>query len=178
VQIKRDPHCPCCGPQPDARIAALDPELYVGGCVVKEEPRRGSSNTNERFLRDLNALHGTKKNMSTPLPDAETPPLEVDVRQAHAWLSSKTPPVVLDVREPFEVALCRLPGSLAIPLAQVPGQLDALPRDRPILVHCHHGGRSLQAVLLLRAKGFPRATNLRGGIEEWAEAFDPNMPRY
>jgi len=34
VKIKRDPHCPCCGPQPDARIAGLDPALYAGGCTV------------------------------------------------------------------------------------------------------------------------------------------------
>ncbi len=73
VQIKRDPQCPCCGPQPDARIAALDPELYVGGCAIKEEPHRRSANTNERFLRDLNALHGDKNNMATPLPDRKIP---------------------------------------------------------------------------------------------------------
>jgi rhodanese-related sulfurtransferase len=179
VKIKRDPHCPCCGPQPDPRITALDPALYVGGCDVKIDTRRRSSDTNERFLRDLNALHSGKNNHTrTPLPDAENPPLEVDVHQAHAWLNSKAAPVVLDVREPFEVALCRLPGSLTIPLAQLPEQLAALPRDRPILIHCHHGGRSLQAARMLRAKGFPRTTSLRGGIEEWAEAFDPKMPRY
>jgi adenylyltransferase/sulfurtransferase len=178
VKIKRDPHCPCCGPQPDARIAALDPALYVGGCAIPEEPRRRSSNTNERFLRDLNALHGDNNGARASLPDAENPPLEVDVRQARAWINSKAAPFVLDVREPYEVALCHLANSAAIPLGQMPEQLAALPRDRPILVYCHHGSRSLQAARHLRAKGFPRAASLRGGIHEWAETFEPKMPRY
>ncbi len=178
INLKRDPHCPCCGPEPDARILALDPALYVGSCPVVEEKSRRSSNTNERFLRDLRRLRGDGGHTRIPLPDANNPPLEIDVQQARQWLKAKNAPVVLDVREPYEVALCRLPGSLAIPLAQVPNQLDALPRDRPILIHCHHGARSLQAAKLLRARGFARATSLRGGIHEWAVAFDPEMPKY
>jgi len=179
VKIKRDPQCPCCGPMPAARIAALDPDLYVGSCPVVEDRRRKSSNTNERFLRDLRALNGPASQVTrSPLPDPANPPMEIDVRSARAWLGSKNAPVVLDVREPFEVALCKLPGSLAIPLAQVPDNLSALPRDRPILVLCHHGSRSLSATKFLRAKGLNRSTSLRGGIHEWAEMFDPKMPRY
>jgi len=45
-------------------------------------------------------------------------------------------------------------------------------------VLCHHGSRSLSATKFLRAKGLNRTTSLRGGIHEWAEAFDPKMPRY
>jgi len=178
VKIKRDPNCPCCGANPDARIAALDPALYIGESCAPEGPRRRSSNTNERFLRDLRNLRGEANHAHLPAPDADNPPLEVDVRQAREWINSARAPVVLDVREPYEVALCALPGSVAIPLAQVPHQLDALPRDRPILTLCHHGGRSLQAAQFLRAKGFPRSSSLRGGIHEWAETFDPKMPKY
>jgi len=179
VKIKRDPNCPCCGAKPDARIAALDPALYVGGCPVVVDLKRKSSNTNERFLRDLRELHGDKNNLTrTPLPNNDNPPIEVDVRQARAWLSSKNAPVLVDVREPYEVALCHLPNSLNIPLAQIPDQLEVLPRDRPILVLCHHGARSLEATRFLRAKGLARTSSVRGGIHEWAEAFDPKMPRY
>jgi adenylyltransferase/sulfurtransferase len=179
VKIKRDPQCPCCGATPDPRIASLDPQLYVGSCPIIEDRRRKSSNTNERFLRDLRALNGPGSQVTrSPLPDSANPPMEIDVHLARAWLSSKNAPVVLDVREPFEVALCKLPGSLAIPLAQVPDNMSALPRDRPILVLCHHGSRSLSATKYLRAKGLNRSTSLRGGIHEWAETFDPKMPRY
>jgi len=178
VKIKRDPDCPCCGPKPDPRIVALDPELYTGGCAVAAPMSRRSSNTNERFLRDLNALRGDKSPTKSPMPDTQNPPIEVDVRQARAWLNSKTPPVVLDVREPYEVAICQLSGCLTIPMAQIAEKIDALPRDRAILVYCHHGGRSLQATRFLRAKGLSRSSSLRGGINEWAETFDPKMPRY
>ena len=179
VKIKRDPNCPCCGAHPDPRIAALDPSLYLGGtCEVPETPARRSSNTNERFLRDLRDLRSHAQSMPIAIPDSDHPPLEVDVHQAQAWLDAATAPVVLDVREPYEVALCSLPNSLAIPLGQIAERLNALPRDRPILTLCHHGGRSLQAARFLRAKGFARSSSLRGGIHEWAETFDPKMPKY
>ncbi len=179
VKIKRDPNCPCCGAKPDPRITALDPALYLGGaCEVAETPHRRASNTNERFLRELRDLRGGANAAPIASPDSDNPPLEVDVHQAKAWFDSKAAPVVLDVREPYEVALCSLPNSLAIPLAQVPERLDALPRDRPILTLCHHGSRSLQAARFLRAKGFVRSASLRGGINDWAETFDPKMPKY
>ncbi len=180
INLKRDPACPCCGPQPDPRIAALDPALYNHeACAVAEPPPRRRSNTNERFLRDLRALRGDSSLTRPPMPpDSENPPMEIDVQQASAWLKAPNAPALLDVREPFEVALCQLPEALAIPLAEVPERLNALPRERAILIYCHHGGRSLQAAKFLRAKGFPRAVSLRGGIHEWAEAFDPKMPRY
>ncbi len=179
VKIKRDPNCPCCGPKPDPRIVALDPELYVGGCAVAESPpHRRSSNTNERFLRDLNALRGERNTTKSPMPDTQNPPLEIDVRQARAWLSSKTPPLVLDVREPYEVAICQLPECLTMPMGQIAERFSSLPNDRPVLVYCHHGGRSLQAARFLRGKGLARVSSLRGGIDEWAQTFDPKMPRY
>lgn len=178
INLKRDPHCPCCGSPKDARITALDPALYTDSCAVAEQRRRKSSNTNERFLRDMHSLRGESSQSRPVFMNLDNLPMEIDVQQSRTWLQSKNPPVVLDVREPFEVALCRLPGSLTIPLAQVPEQLAALPKDQPILVHCHHGGRSLQAVKFLRGKGFARAVNMRGGIDEWAETFEPKMPRY
>jgi rhodanese-related sulfurtransferase len=63
-------------------------------------------------------------------------------------------------------------------MGEISERLGSLPHDRAILIHCHHGGRSLQAAKFLRAKGFDRAVSLRGGIEEWAVTFDPKMPRY
>jgi adenylyltransferase/sulfurtransferase len=155
VRVKRDPQCPCCGPAPDRRIAALAPDLYQATCAPTPPAQT----------------------MST-LPDPQKPPMEIDVPTAHAWLESAAPPALVDVREPFEVEICRIPGSITIPLGELPERLAELPADRPIVVHCHHGGRSLRAVQFLRAKGFPHSTNMRGGIAGWAEQFDPAMARY
>ena len=54
-----------------------------------------------------------------------------------------------------------------IPLKTLPGELDSLPRDREILVHCKAGGRSAKAVQLLLDHGFNRVKNVSGGIDAW-----------
>jgi rhodanese-related sulfurtransferase len=85
---------------------------------------------------------------------------------------------LLDVREPWEVDICRLPESINIPLAVLPGHLDALPRDGMLVVLCHHGMRSQQATHWLRANGIENAVNLTGGIDAWARVIDPAMRTY
>jgi rhodanese-related sulfurtransferase len=85
---------------------------------------------------------------------------------------------VLDVREPWEVEICRLPDSIDIPLALLPDRLAALPRDGLLVVLCHHGMRSRQAVRWLRANGIANAINLTGGIDAWARQIDPAMRTY
>jgi rhodanese-related sulfurtransferase len=87
-------------------------------------------------------------------------------------------PALLDVREPWEIEICRLPDSVNIPLALLPGRLDALPRDNLLVVLCHHGMRSRQAAQWLRANGVANAVNLTGGIDAWARLIDPSMRTY
>jgi sulfur-carrier protein adenylyltransferase/sulfurtransferase len=86
--------------------------------------------------------------------------------------------VLLDVREPHEVELCALPGSLRIPLGALPAALDRLVGEEEIVVHCKLGARSARAVELLRSAGCAKVWNLAGGIDRWAEQIDPTMPRY
>ncbi|MGF1482947.1 MAG: rhodanese-like domain-containing protein [Opitutales bacterium] len=107
-------------------------------------------------------------------------PLEISVQQAHERLtaSSEPRPLLLDVREPDEVATVAIEGSRRIPMQQVPAELDTLPKDRPILVHCHHGGRSLKVTQFLRSKGFDQTANVKGGIDQWAVQIEPGMKRY
>lgn len=105
-------------------------------------------------------------------------PAEITVQQLDAMRRNGQPHVVLDVREPWELAICRLPGSLEIPLATLPGRLHELPTDRPVVVMCHHGVRSAQATHWLRSQGYPNATNLAGGIDAWACQIDPSVKVY
>ncbi|MCW2867946.1 MAG: Rhodanese domain protein [Marmoricola sp.] len=76
---------------------------------------------------------------------------------------------VLDVREPVEWRHGRIEGAVHVPLTEVPGRLEELPRDRQLLVVCKVGGRSAQATAFLREKGF-EAINLAGGMLEWSAA--------
>lgn len=104
------------------------------------------------------------------------PPLEIDVTAAATCLRAGA--CLLDVREPAEHALVTVPGSRLVPLEEVPAALADLPRDRPLLVLCHHGGRSLRATQFLRAEGWANAVNVAGGIDAWARVVDPTLPRY
>ena len=105
-------------------------------------------------------------------------PLDITVQEAHARLTSETPPLLLDVREDFERDLCQIDGHLAMPMQTVPEKLDVLPTGQPILVHCHHGGRSRRVTEFLRSKGYDQAQNVAGGIEAWSVEIDPSVPRY
>ncbi|MFM8360203.1 MAG: rhodanese-like domain-containing protein [Verrucomicrobiota bacterium] len=95
-------------------------------------------------------------------------------------LRNPHPPALLDVRQPEEHAFCALPGSLLIPLGELPDRLDELAawRDREIVVYCHHGVRSTHAIAHLRAAGFNRLWNLAGGLDRWSLEVDPATPRY
>jgi len=51
-------------------------------------------------------------------------------------------------------------------------------RDDDIVIHCHHGGRSLRVANWLRQQGFSKAQSMAGGIDQWAVEIDPSLPRY
>jgi adenylyltransferase/sulfurtransferase len=86
--------------------------------------------------------------------------------------------VLVDVREPHEIAICELPGSVKIPLGLLTENLHRLSTADPIVVHCRSGGRSAKAVVLLQEAGFRKVRNLAGGILAWADRIDPSFPKY
>jgi adenylyltransferase/sulfurtransferase len=95
-----------------------------------------------------------------------------------ARIDAGTAPAILDVREPFEATICCIPGARLIPLGELPRRLNELNAADEIVVHCKSGGRSAQAVALLREHGFTKAANLTGGIISWINEIDPSLPRY
>ncbi len=105
-------------------------------------------------------------------------PLEIDVQTLHEMRGDNTAHIVLDVREPQELDICSLSGALTIRMMEIPDQLDKLPKDGALVVMCHSGMRSMQVTQWLRQNGFAQAQNLSGGIDAWAQAFDPDMNRY
>jgi rhodanese-related sulfurtransferase len=107
-----------------------------------------------------------------------TEPTAITVAQLAAWRDSLTPHTLLDVREASELAICALPGALHMPMQQVPARFETLPTDHPLVVMCHHGGRSQMVVNFLRKNGHNNAINLAGGIDAWSEEIDPSIPRY
>ena len=86
--------------------------------------------------------------------------------------------VLIDVREPHEHEIARIPGAVLIPLNSLPERLSELDSSKEIVLHCHHGQRSMRALELLRQSGFRKLKSLRGGIDSWSREVDPSVPRY
>jgi rhodanese-related sulfurtransferase len=106
------------------------------------------------------------------------PPAEVDVQTAADQLRGEDPPVLLDVREVRERDFCLIENSLHIPTGDVPQQWESLPRDKPILVYCHHGMRSLRVTRFLRQCGLENVQSIKGGIDAWSLKVDASVGRY
>ena len=87
-------------------------------------------------------------------------------------------PLLLDVREPWELEVCLIEGSVAMPMGSVPARFPELDRDRETVVICHHGGRSAQVCMFLERQGFSSVINLAGGVAGWAAQVDPRMAQY
>jgi molybdopterin/thiamine biosynthesis adenylyltransferase/rhodanese-related sulfurtransferase len=86
--------------------------------------------------------------------------------------------LLLDVREPHEWEIAHLEGAMLIPRGDLLGRMSELSTADDIVLYCRSGERSARALNLLREAGFRRLKNLRGGINAWAQAVDPGLPRY
>jgi len=135
-------------------------------------PACGTSPT-IRTLSDL-----TWSCRTAPVAGSESSVPELDVSELRQWRTQGRPHVLVDVRSAEEVAICCISGSLLVPLGELAARLGELPRDRPLVVHCKSGARSARAVRLLQEQGFMQAVSLRGGILAWADACEPDLPRY
>ena len=107
-------------------------------------------------------------------------PIEIDCRTVQQKLLSGEPFLLLDCREVDEHQFVSIPQARLVPMSEIAGRVGELQphRGSEIIVHCHHGGRSLRVAMWLRQQGFARACSMAGGIDRWAEEIDPSLPRY
>ncbi len=105
---------------------------------------------------------------------------EISVTEAHRRLTAPNPPRLIDVREAEEFEIARIPGAELLPLSQWPALAAEKLADpaQPLLIQCHHGGRSAHATEFLLRNGFTDVTNVAGGIDAWSLEIDPSIPRY
>ena len=102
--------------------------------------------------------------------------MEVEVLELKKMLKNKEV-VLMDVREPYEVEICNIKGSLFIPMNEIPQNIEQLEKEKRYAVMCHSGVRSLYVSNYLNSLGYS-ALNVVGGIERWATVVDKNMIRY
>jgi len=104
---------------------------------------------------------------------------ELTPEDLHARLQRGDALQLIDVREPEEYAYCRIEGSQLIPLGDVSSHVEELATDRPVVLICHHGVRSAQALAYLQHRhGLTNLLNLRGGIHAWSVRVDPAVAVY
>ena len=148
LKLKPDSSCPVCSSSPS--ITSIEASRYQYNC---ETETTETNNTMDNY------------------------PPEIDVNQTKELLAQDGT-FLLDVREGFELDICKIDGSVHIPMNDVPNNLDKLPTDKHILVQCHHGGRSRNVMNFLHDNGFDKVSNVSGGIDAWAVNLDPSMQRY
>jgi rhodanese-related sulfurtransferase len=107
-------------------------------------------------------------------------PLEIDCQSVKALRDRGEPVVVVDCRTQGEWDVVHLDDAKFMPMHELADRVGELEphRDQRVVVHCHHGGRSLRVVHWLRQQGFLQAQNMTGGIDAWAVEIDPTLPRY
>jgi sulfur-carrier protein adenylyltransferase/sulfurtransferase len=104
---------------------------------------------------------------------------DISVQDLHKKLKNGEKVFILDVREEFEYDISNIRGYL-IPVGELENRLFEIDdkKELEVVVHCRTGKRSADAVKILEENGFKNARNLAGGINEWAEQIDRDLPVY
>ena len=148
LKLRKDADCPVCGTHPTV-TELIDYEQFCGIHPAVPEPAGMTSS-------------GT-----------DITPVALKAR-----LDRGDALQIIDVREPNEYQINRIPGSVLIPLGEIPRRYAELDPDRELVMQCKMGGRSAKAADFLRSVGFKKVLNLQGGILEWIDKVDPTQPKY
>ena len=153
LKLRKDPDCPVCGTNPT---------------VTK--------------LIDYQEFCGMRPNVEQEAADAAAAAgksaTEISSLELKARLDRGDKLVIVDVREPHEYQINRIPGSILIPLGEIPRRYAELDQDAELVMQCKMGGRSAKAADYLRTVGFKKVLNLTGGILDWVDKVDPSQPKY
>ncbi|MDO8679214.1 MAG: molybdopterin-synthase adenylyltransferase MoeB [Acidobacteriota bacterium] len=153
LKLRKDADCPVCGTHPTVK-KLIDYEQFCG--VAPHQVAEAAAKT-------AAAGAGAAALTSSELK------AELD-RGANV--------VIVDVREPQEYQINRIPGSILLPLGDLPKRYVELDPNAAIVTQCKSGMRSAKAQEFLRSKGFTNVRNLTGGILGWIDQVDPSQPKY
>ena len=151
VRIRKDPNCAVCGTSP----------------TVTE-------------LIDYEAFCGTISDAAAEAAKDST----ISVHELKRMLDSRAAGdedfVLIDVREPNEYEIVQIEGAILIPKGEFldGSALEKLPTDRRIVLHCKVGGRSAEALAVVKGAGYSDAVHVGGGILAWINQVEPHLPAY
>lgn len=107
-------------------------------------------------------------------------PIEVTCHDVKTAVDAGDSLLFIDCRESDEHATAHIASATLLPMSELGDRLSELEPHKSgrIVVHCHHGGRSLRVVNWLREQGYAGAQSMAGGIDQWSQEIDPSVPRY
>ena len=151
VKIRKDPNCAVCGENPTV-TELIDYEAFCG--TISDEAAEAA--------RDSTISVVQLKEM-------------LDAREA-----GEIDFVLIDVREPNEFEIVSIDGAVLIPKGEIldGSALEQLPNDKQIVLHCKVGGRSAEALAVVKGAGFSDAIHVGGGILAWVHQIEPDKPSY
>jgi rhodanese-related sulfurtransferase len=106
---------------------------------------------------------------------------QIDAPALHNAIESGQKFALLDVREAWEFERAKIADSTCVPMSTLAARVDEireLQSDKPLVVICHHGVRSMHVAQFLASQGFDELINLRGGIDAWSSQVDSSVPIY
>jgi monothiol glutaredoxin len=153
---------------------AGDLEIEVSGLVMRMDPAT-ARRANGLVIDFLSNDQGSGFKLDNP--NAPAGVRDLSVRELKHKLDAGDEFVFIDVRTPGEAMQAKIEGARLLD-DDVMTELRALPKDTPLVFHCHHGGRSLRAAQHFVDLGFSEVYNVVGGIDAWSLEIDPSVPRY
>jgi hydroxyacylglutathione hydrolase len=144
-------------------LARLEREPFVASLTSGTPPRPLNMTAIEATNRGVADMPWAMLTTSPLVPSVEVEAVESRLPEA----------VVLDVREPAEYAHGHIPGAINLPQADLATRLEEVPRDRPLLVVCQVGLRSLRSAQFLKQMEFGQVASIKGGTAAWSEAGKP-----
>ncbi|MDP4676768.1 MAG: adenylyltransferase/sulfurtransferase MoeZ [Candidatus Nanopelagicales bacterium] len=151
VRVRKDPDCAVCGEH--ATVTELiDYEAFCGSISTEAADAARDSTINVRELKQM-----------------------LDERER-----GERDFVLIDVREPVEWEISQIPGAILIPKGEFMdgSALEKLPTDKPVVLHCKVGGRSAEALAVVKGAGFTDAIHVGGGIAAWVDQIEPHQAAY
>ncbi len=151
VRIRKDPNCAVCGDTPTV-TELIDYEAFCGTISDEAAEAARDSTITALQLKDM-----------------------LDAREA-----GEEDFILIDVREPNEFEIVSIPGAVLIPKGEFldGSALEKLPSDRRIVLHCKVGGRSAEALAVVKGAGYADAVHVGGGILQWIAQVEPDKPAY
>ena len=104
--------------------------------------------------------------------------MEITCLDLKKKMEASDPFVLIDVREPDEFETCQIPGSILIPFSELEDHLEELDKQGDYVLHCKMGGRSIEALAVMKHAGFDNVKILKGGIFQWVTQIDPSLSLY